>query len=85
MFDYEREAYAAHFNVRRVNYCCGNCRYFKRQCDSCGCTNQRQADWDEMEREARKREDCIPEEYGPYGQGIFIDEGFICNLWEEKR
>lgn len=75
-------AFRKAFNVRNVERCCGTCRHFDRRFEDSGCANPKQAEFDPEEQEARKDPDYVPERYGALN-GIIVDEGCICDLWEK--
>ena len=78
----EEQAYCEKYNVRRIERCCGNCKYFDRQYESVGCKNQKQADFDSYEQLCRRNGE-EPNQYGAYAFGVDIDEGFVCDLWQK--
>jgi hypothetical protein len=79
----EEKAFRAAFNVRPVERCCGTCRHFERNYECAGCANPKQAEFDTVEQMAKTIPGHIPEDYGAYG-GIEVDEGMVCDLWEQE-
>lgn len=77
----DKEAFRKAFNVRRIEKCCGTCRYFDRQYEDCGCGHPRQAEFDSFAKSMRQDDPEYAESYGAYG-GILVDEGDVCDLWE---
>ena len=80
----DQEAFKKTFNVRRVPKCCGTCRHFDRDYEESGCGHPRQAEFDSFAKAMKAEDPDYPETYGAYG-GIYIDEGFVCELWEQGQ
>ena len=85
MYGDDEVAFRKAFNVRCVEKCCGTCKHFERKYEDCGCAHPRQAEFDSWEKEQSRLDPThTPETYGAYG-GINVDEGCVCDLWEEVR
>ena len=72
----DEEKYRETFHVRRVERCCGTCRHFERDYEDSGCAHPKQREFDPYGYEYKH--------YGAFS-GITVDEGCICDLWEEKE
>lgn len=80
----EQAAYSAAFHVARIPRSCGTCKYFHRLYEECGCTNQKQAEFDSLEQR-RRASGLGKEEFGAFACGVCIDEGYVCDLWEQDN
>lgn len=85
MTENEIAHYNKHFHVRRVSSkCCGNCKHFERHDYVSGCLNETQRDFDVQDYGRREDPWYLPKDYGAWGDGINVDESYVCDLWEKK-
>lgn len=85
MTENEIAHYKKHFHVRRVGRkCCGNCRHFERNGPVTGCLNETQRDFDAQDYGRREDPWYLPKDYGAWGDGIYVDESYVCDLWEKR-
>lgn len=84
MTQLEMEKYCKVFNVHRVEKSCGTCKHFQRSYEEAGCHHPNQAEFDAWEQALRK-DGAEPNTYGPWGGGILVDEGFVCDLWAREE
>lgn len=82
MFLSEKMKFRQAYNVRRCEKCCGNCKYFDRDYEDSGCAHPKQSEFDSF---AKMVQESDPEYREPYGiaGGIRVDEGNVCDLWEQ--
>ena len=78
----DERKYCEAFHVKRVDRSCGTCKHFERKYSDCGCTNMTQAGYDSDYWESEDLDERT--EYGAYGFGVDVDEGFVCDLWEPQ-
>lgn len=83
MYITDEEKFRKAFNVRRCEKCCGNCKHFDREYECVGCAHPKQAEFDSFTKKMQESDSEYSTTYGAYG-GIYIDEGNICDLWEQK-
>ena len=80
----EEKAYLATFHVTRIPRCCATCKYFDRYYEESGCCHPKQAEFDSYEQR-RRAAGMEHGEYGALGIGISVDEGYVCDLWEQDN
>ena len=79
----EQDAYCEKYHVKRVERSCGTCKHFERDYDDArGCKRQEQAEFDKDGVEWAHNAGHEPE-YGSWGGGVTVDEGYVCDLWEK--
>lgn len=83
MTENERSEYSKRYNVRPcAEKRCGNCRFFERIGFDAGCLHEAQRDFDVEDYGKREDPWYMPKDYGAPGDGIYVDEGMVCGLWE---
>lgn len=86
MTEKEIEHYKKHYLVRPcADKRCGNCKFFERKGLDTGCTNESQRDFDAEDYGRREDPWYLPKDYGAEGDGIYVDESYVCALWEEAK